>query len=118
MERLAGGWGATLSWGFPDGYGAISWGLSGTCLGPVWGFPAGYGGFSWGLSGTCLGFPRLLLCDQVGHVWDLSGTCLGPVWGFPPGYGAISWGLSPNPGRIANSANGFLQFIISVYFKY
>ncbi len=29
-------------------------GLSRTCLGPVWGFPADYGAISWGLSGTCL----------------------------------------------------------------
>ncbi len=75
-------------WGFPAGYGAICWGLSGTCL-------AGYGAISLGLSGglsgasplvtvrsagTCLVLPRWLRCDQLGPVWDLVTIDIDSAW--------------------------------------
>ncbi len=47
---------------------------AGACQGPVWGFPAGYDAIWWGLSGTSLGLPRWLRCDQLRPVWDQSGT--------------------------------------------
>ncbi len=84
MDGYAFGYGSGYgsAWGFPAGYRAISWGLSGTRLGPDDDFASGilqllisvYYAMSWGLSGTCLGLPCWLRCDQVGPVWDLSGA--------------------------------------------
>ncbi len=49
---------------------------AGACLGPVWDFPAGYGAISWDLSGTCLGpnadlangFPQLIVRINILYI--------------------------------------------------